>query len=522
MVSPDHLTDTRPFSLGPYRSGGYAYGQAPGLLLLQVDGLSAPALESARSRGIVPILDRLVRDGHCLHEWSCGLPSDTLAVQTSLFWGTAPPAPSFAWWDRSEHRLLRAASASRVAAIEDALEASNGPGLMRGGSCHGAAIGGGAHAGALLPPDGRRSWRAMLRESGLSIVTSVVRGLRETKAPKQLHLPVDVRAPQSPAQSRLGRAIAVGVGLASRGSGHIVAASTCRDVESGRPVVFANLVEYDLVAHLAGPHSVRATSALASSDRLVGTILQSVKASPRPYWVVILSDHGITPATHAPVAFEPDPGRWIKNEWRRRHQIGSPDDITVAASGTVLQVWVSSARHRLDLRDLTNRAPGLAEAIARHPAVQATIVADGSANTTVRSYIVFGHSGGVRFAHRRHPAAAGMEVHSEVGVVERWGVSPFAPLGAPLREVEAQIGAYASRADIGDVTCIASPRKPRIGGRGDTNYWTFESQSGAHGGTGGDQSRPFVLLPPGAPGALNLSGGAVAMHEWLETLAPPR
>lgn len=72
------------------------------------------------------------------------------------------------------------------------------------------------------------------------------------------------------------------------------------------------------------------------------------------------------------------------------------------------------------------------------------------------------------------------------------------------------------------MTCLASP----VSGRGASttfgDVWAFEVQFGAHGGVGGVQTQAFILWPPDSPVAPCVSGGAQALHEWLEVLAPHR
>lgn len=522
MASRDRSTEVGRTPSDTTGTDGRAPNPEPGLLLIQIDGLSAPDLDSARSRGLVPALDGLVRAGHRLSEWSCGLPSDTLAVQASLFWGACPPAPSFAWWDRDSRRSRLAASASAVASFEHAFEAGYGPGLLRGGGCHAGAIGGGAAGGVLVPPAGRRTWGAMVRESIHAASESLADRwpnpdcLRETRRRGRFTEGV------APALSRLRRLGAFAVATTGRASGHVVAAGAREDVTAGRPVIFANLVEYDLVAHVAGPRSTRALDALASTDDHINSILRGVEASARPYRVVILSDHGVAPAVPAPAAFLPDPRAWVHDEWQRRRRANSGGDLVVAASGTVLQAWVASSHVRLGLQDLSRRAPGFVEAITRHPAVQATIVADSLAQGAGSSYVVFGRSGGVRFGRQcsaSHPVQCNHD--APLVVVDRWGDSPLRTIGPP-EEVEAHLNAFAARPDIGDVTCLASPARGRSASTTFGDVWAFEVQFGAHGGVGGVQTQAFILWPPDSPVAPDVSGGAQALHEWLEVLAPHR
>jgi hypothetical protein len=497
---------------------GRADASAPGLLLIQIDGLSAPAIERAIATGTMPSIARLMHGGHVLHQWSCGLPSDTLAAQTTLFWGAQSPVPSFEWWDRQQQRRRRAASASSVGAFERALNEEAGPGLLRGGQCHGAAIGGGAYGGTLLPPSGRRTWRSMGIESVRAIAnvaSNCVR--REFSVPKSVPHVVDPLG----RQSRVRRAMAAGVAMASRATGHIVAAGACHDIAAGQPVIFVNVVEYDLVAHLAGPRSVKARDALASVDRIVATILEAVRVAPCRYRVVVLSDHGVAPAIATQMAFSPSPTAWIRDEWTRRCRMKSLPSLAIAPSGTILQAWIRSCPDRQSIEALSNYAPGFVEAISKHPSLTITIVSDHQLRTQEESYLVFGRSGGARLAYRDGQLLSKPGKRRAPVVVDLWGDSPFAELG-PTDEVEAHVAEFASRPDIGDITCLARPVEHGSTRGSDHEFWAFESQFGAHGGTGGEQSCPFILAPPDALPLPSGAEGAAALHEWLEAMAPER
>ena len=492
---------------------------------MQIDGLSAAALTAARSQGAVPTLDHLIRSGHAVHEWSCGLPSDTLAVQTGLFWGAASPVPSFNWWDRRLQRRRRAASAVGVAAFERTLEANVKSGLLRGGACHGAAIGGGAYGGTLLPPTGKRSWFSMLRESlqaTTSLATEAVRSLQHQSLATSSDSPtinVSACAPTT-RLSRFSHAIARGVTGASRASASVIAAGVRRDMTAGLPVVFANFVEFDLLAHLTGPRSSASMAALRAIDHTVGVLTTAAHASAQPYRVVVLSDHGIATATPASSAFAPDPRTWVANEWARRSRSRSTPHLVVLASGTVLQAWVRGAPNRLDCQTLTAYAPGFVDAIARHPAIALTMLMDRSIDGVPTSYVLLSHQGGVRVAHT-HTTSDGTRERPRFELREHWGVSPFEALR--LRDgAQELLYAFAARHDVGDITCVARALASEVGCGLDGEFWSFEAQFGAHGGIGGSQARPFVLTLPDDSPSPDERASAASMHLWLERLAPPR
>src|SRR5690606_3507716 len=58
---------------------------------------------------------------------------------------------------------------------------------------------------------------------------------------------------------------------------------------------YADLVAYDEVAHHSGPVSRDAEKVLERLDRSLGLIEKVAEHAPRPYRIVVLSDHGQSP-----------------------------------------------------------------------------------------------------------------------------------------------------------------------------------------------------------------------------------
>ena len=64
------------------------------------------------------------------------------------------------------------------------------------------------------------------------------------------------------------------------------------DMYRGVPVIYVDLVGYDEVAHHAGPERAEALNEIAEADRQIGLLERAAAAAPRPYRIVVLSDHG--------------------------------------------------------------------------------------------------------------------------------------------------------------------------------------------------------------------------------------
>src|SRR6185369_7384386 len=64
------------------------------------------------------------------------------------------------------------------------------------------------------------------------------------------------------------------------------------DVLAGRPVVYTTFLAYDEVAHHSGIERHDALAVLRDLDRQIARIAAACADAPRPYRLVVLSDHG--------------------------------------------------------------------------------------------------------------------------------------------------------------------------------------------------------------------------------------
>ena len=81
---------------------------APGLVLIQIDGLSQAECARALERREMPFLSGLLRRrDYEIRQMYSGLPSNTPAMQGELFYGVPGAVPAFGFFDREAGRLRR-------------------------------------------------------------------------------------------------------------------------------------------------------------------------------------------------------------------------------------------------------------------------------------------------------------------------------------------------------------------------------------------------------------------------------
>ena len=99
------------------------------------------------------------------------------------------------------------------------------------------------------------------------------------------------------------------------------------DVWLGVPVIYSTYMQYDELAHHFGPSSTGALSDLKRTDARIAEIWRMIRdGAPRHYDLVILSDHGMTPAKSYRVLFKESLGTTVTRMMAR-----GPDSVATSS-----------------------------------------------------------------------------------------------------------------------------------------------------------------------------------------------
>ena len=298
------------------------------------------------------------------------------------------------------------------------------------------------------------------------------------------------------------------------------------DMMRGRPAVYATFSSYDEVAHHSGLERADTMEALRKLDQQFGRIARARRYAPRPYEIVVLSDHGQTQGAtfkqrngygldelvERSLARRPRGGHRGRRRAgrdgraarsRRRPAAGrakrpkndvSDREVVVLGSGNLGLVYLMESERRLTARG-DRRAPSRADPrAARAPAHRLA-------------------AGALRRARRASCSGRPATAYLDEGRVE--GDDPLAPFSPTAARHLRRTDGFAHVADI----MVGSFYDPVL-----EEGCAFEELISFHGGLGGPQTRPFLLAPPGAPaagradhrrrrgarGALGLAAGAHA------------
>jgi hypothetical protein len=271
----------------------------PGVLFLEIDGMSKPVLERAMANGYAPTLARWIEEGsHRLVGWETDLSSQTSASQAGILHGSNENIPAFRWWDRQEKRIVASSSPDDVARLEK--EHSDGNGLL---ADNGASRGNLFSGDAPYVMNTASTIKDLSRFHTLDFYAfflnpySVARTLLLTIWDIVLEKWRFWQDRRHGVQPILGRDKRGGVYPLMRAFTTVIMRelnieTLMGDMFSGVPAAYATFVGYDEVAHHSGVESEDAFDILEKLDQQFGRLDSAAQQAPRPYHLVVLSDHG--------------------------------------------------------------------------------------------------------------------------------------------------------------------------------------------------------------------------------------
>ncbi len=283
--------------LGLSRSEGT--GTDPGLLMVQIDGLSRNQLEKALKNGRMPFLNSLAQsEDYHLHTMYSGLPSSTPAVQGELFFGVKGAVPAFSFLERTTGKIRRMYDSDAVIKVQNSLAEKNS-GILKGGSSYANIYSGGSREAHYCPEflgwgHFKSAFRplailsyvlmnffSLLRTAILIVfefLLAIIDFFRGLIAGKDLLKELKF----------IPTRVAISILLRD-----LVAIGATVDVLRGLPIVHLNFIGYDEQAHRRGPSSNFAHWTLKGIDDTIRRLFHVARRSHRrDYEIWVYSDHG--------------------------------------------------------------------------------------------------------------------------------------------------------------------------------------------------------------------------------------
>ncbi len=279
------------------RQGIIAGTDVPGIIYLEIDGLALPVLRRAMRDGNAPTMARwLAKDTHRLTEWETDLSSQTGASQAGILLGSNEDISAFRWVEKETATLMTCSAPPDCAEIER--RHATGIGLLvDGGASRGNLLSGEAEDVILTvsrmeaEKKSNPGYRAFFANGDNATRTLVLFGwevlLEWTAALRAIRRDVQPRGHRGGIYPLMRAALCVFVR-------DLIVSGVLTDIMRGRPAVYATFSSYDEVAHHSGLERPDTLEALRKLDDHFDQIERACRYAPRPYEIVVLSDHGQT------------------------------------------------------------------------------------------------------------------------------------------------------------------------------------------------------------------------------------
>ncbi|MFJ8005935.1 phage holin family protein [Streptomyces fagopyri] len=477
----------------------------PGVVFLQLDGVGHDVLEEATAKGLMPTVARWLATTHRVTPWRTDWSSQTGASQLGILHGSNHDIPAFRWYEKESHEVMVCNRPSSAAELQRRAIGHTGDGglLTVDGASRGNLFSGGADELALVLSMAARRGRENRSRSGyfayFSDPANAVRTAMSFVAEVFREIGQSTRARLRKRRPRVGRGglypfVRAFATVVER---DVVVAAVIGDMLAGRNAVYADLVAYDEVAHHSGPRGRDTEKVLERLDRSLALIEKVAEHAPRPYRIVVLSDHGQSPGETFLTRYGLTLGNLVRagcglpvprrarrthsgaearaavraalrrpvEESGERHSPPRRSEPVVLASGNLGLVSFPDVPHRMSREEIDRRHPALLSTLANHPGVGFLLVRSEE------------HGGLVIGAH-------GAE--APVDALDDEHPGPLADFGPGAADAVRRTHTFPHAADI----MVNSWYDPEEG-----EVLAFEEQIGSHGGLGGAQGRPFLMSP---------------------------
>jgi uncharacterized membrane protein YvlD (DUF360 family) len=502
------------------RSGERIQTDVPGIVFLEIDGLALPVLRRAMRDGSAPTMGRWLAEGsHRIAEWETDLSSQTGASQAGILLGSNEDIPAFRWVDKGSNAVSACSAPADCLEIERRL--ASGRGLLKdGGASRGNLLSGEAEHVLLtvsrIEAEKRANpgYRAFFA-NGFNVTRALVLFTWEVV----LELTAALRAARRDVQPRGHRGglypfMRAAMCVVVR---DLIVYGVLTDLMKGRPAIYATFSSYDEVAHHSGLERADTLEALRKLDQQFARIDAARRYAPRPYEIVVLSDHGQTQGATfkqrngyaledlierslssgqverraggdeqramVGLAVEEATGRHTGDAGRKEKGVGDKR-AAVLGSGNLGLVYLMEEPFRLAAEEIERRHPALLSALRGHPHIGWLLV-----HSEDHGAVALGANG----AH-----------YLDEGRVQ--GEDPLAQFSANAPAHLLRTDGFPHCADI------------MIGSFYDSDLdegCAFEELISFHGGLGGPQTRPFILYPSSFDVPTQPLVGAARVHELL-------
>lgn len=526
----------------------------PGYLFVEIDGLAKEVLEKALSLHLMPNLSKLLASTHTLTGWETDYASQTCTSQAGLLLGNNHNVVAFRWHDKNNGHYFTASSMPMLGKLQKKLAPKGGLLAPDGVSISNMFSGNAerailttAAAGKPASPNPLYYYFVNPYNYGRSLLLSIATIFREVRDGRRQ------KQENPPWATHRGLEFGLMRAFMSVLVPDMAMQSAYGEVLAGTRAVYVTIPAYDELAHFTGILSPESLAGLRDIDEHFGRLTNTILAhAPRPYHLIVLSDHGQTQGPNFVKAYGHDLGEVVKqglpddqevtmiagvsegkvvfnsliaeivggvsqklkrtkkssaksieqnveklsvntetiNAKPTKQVFGSRGEVLVLGSGNAGLVYFSKDKTRLTQEELQKRYPKLIDAVVTHPGVGFLMV-----RSKKNGAVAIGKRGSIVL---------------KTGKVT--GTNPLKNYGKNAIRHLLRVDSFDTCPDI----LINATYDPKTG-----FSHSLEPQAGFHGGLGGPQNFPFLIYPKQLGKVKGELIGAEAVHRqllsWMKT-----
>lgn len=448
-----------------------------GMVMILVDGLSYSTMVKAVDEGRMPFLKKLEKGGYKSIPYFAGIQAKTNFNEAELFYGKSKNISNFTWYDRKFKRTLDAANAASVEFFEKHFFKTKKP-LLTKGSCVFGIYEGGATLSKMSaakinlqkPLKTAFIFRLFILPLtnpyifflGLKIsLRNITRGIYEAIL-KMSFRPFVNKIEETFLEIFLGEY-----------TSYIAKIEFIRNT----PVLFIDLIQYDMLVHILGNHATDTTNMLKLIDKYLKYIFKASKKSKRKYDFIVFSDHGQTPSIPFNKHYKISLPQYVEKIFNNQKnviqtariidisKINPKKDILLLNSDSIAHIYFPESFEKpLTKDEIFSKYPNIIDRLLNHSGIGWLILRISS-----RRQILLGKKGNIIFQDGKILKSDGKPFLKELNIDNDTLLS---------------LAEFANYNNNGDIVLLGNVINDKI--------VCFEDFKSAHGGIWGDMLKPFV------------------------------
>ena len=476
----------------------------PGVIIVEIDGLSYEVLCEAVERGDMPTVKEMIdSDNYNLRMWETDLSSQTGASQAGILHGNNEGIVAFRWIEKSNgNQMMQCSGITKVPELEQRI--SDGNGLLVDNGASRSNLFSGDTDNVIFTFSKILDFKKLYNNAWYSVFSNPSNFariialffadiIREIWS-QIIHSIKNIRPRINRGITYIPTRAATNVFMREINTSTLIGDMMVGDVD----VAYSTYLGYDEIAHHSGVRDNDAWFALREMDKQIKHLTNANKYCPRDYQFVIQSDHGQTNGAtftqrygetfenfvksllpedmtvfakmtsnedHFAGDYTPfsRKNKKIKKEKKEEQELND-SEVIVLASGNLAMIYFTQWSQRLTYEELNKYFPDLIHGIINNEYVGFILV-----KSQEHGDLAIGKNG---------------TYFLDSGEIE--GENPLEGFGDNIVMHLKRTSSFEHTPDI-LVNSFYDEEADEV--------CAFEELVGSHGGAGGDQSKPFILYP---------------------------